>query len=94
MLPGQPPGVTINASNATPTVGEIVRVSASVTGATSTIQRYEWTFGPCADRATAVTSGPATNVSWSCTGTKVITVNVVQTTGPQGQGETVVNVRQ
>lgn len=93
ILPGQPPGVTITASNNNPSVGEIVSLTATATGATSTIQRYEWTFGPCADRATSTTTGPRTSVSWSCTGTKVITVTVVQAAGPQGQGETTVTVR-
>jgi len=93
VLPGQPPGVTITASNTTPTVGETVILTANVTGATSTIQRYEWTFGAGADRPSAVTTGPQVPVTYSTTGTKVIIVNVVQATGPAGNGSTSVVVR-
>jgi hypothetical protein len=93
VLPGQPPGVTITASNSTPTVGETVILTANVTGATSTIQRYEWTFGAGADRASAVTTGNQVPVTYSTTGTKVIIVNVIQAVGPAGNGSTSVVVR-
>jgi hypothetical protein len=93
VLPGQPPGVTITASNTTPTVGETVILTANVTGATSTIQRYEWTFGAGADRPSAVTTGNQVPVTYSTTGTKVIIVNVIQATGPAGNGSTSVVVR-
>jgi hypothetical protein len=93
VLPGQPPGVTITASNNSPTVGETVILTANVTGATSTIQRYEWTFGAGADRPSAVTTGNQVPVTYSTTGTKVIIVNVIQATGPAGNGSTSVVVR-
>jgi hypothetical protein len=93
VLPGQPPGVTIMASNSAPTVGETVILTANVTGATSTIQRYEWTFGAGADRPSAVTTGNQVPVTYSTTGTKVIIVNVIQATGPAGNGSTSVVVR-
>jgi len=92
ILPGQPPGVTVTASNNRPTVNETVVLTANVTGATSTIQRYEWTFGPGADRSSAVTTGNQVTVSWSTPGTKVITVTVIQSVGPSGNGSTTVTV--
>ncbi len=92
ILPGQPPGVTVTASNNRPTVNETVVLTANVTGATSTIQRYEWTFGPGADRPSAVTTGNQVTVSWSTPGTKVITVTVIQSVGPSGNGSTTVTV--
>jgi hypothetical protein len=93
ILPGQPPGVTITPSNNRPTVGETVILTANVTGATSTILRYEWTFGGTgADRPSAVTTGNQVPVTYSQPGTKVITVNVVQAAGPSGNGSTSVVV--
>lgn len=91
ILPAQPPGVIITPSTTTPTVGQTVTLTATVSGATSTIQRYEWDFG---DGTSAVTTGPQTTKSWSSVGTKVIRVTVVQAVGPSGQGQATVDVRQ
>ena len=93
ILPGQPPAVIITASNNNPSVGETVIFTATVSGATSTILRYEWNFGAGAVPATAeVTSNRAT-ASYVNTGTKIITVRVVQATGPSGDGQTAIVVR-
>jgi len=89
ILPGQPPGVTISASDSTPTVNQIITLTATVTGATSTIQAYQWEFG---DGTTATTTGPQITKSYSTPGTKVIRVTVVQAVGPSGQGQTTVDV--
>ena len=89
ILPGQPPGVTITASDSTPTVNQIITLTATVTGATSTIQAYQWEFG---DGTTATTTGPQITKSYAAPGTKVIRVTVVQTVGPSGQGQTTVDV--
>jgi PKD domain len=70
-----------------------VTLTATVSGNTSTIIRYEWNFGSGADRQTAVTTGNRTSVSWATTGTKIITVTVFQATGPSGDGQTAVTVR-
>ena len=91
ILPAQPPGVIITPSTTTPTVNQVVTLTATVSGATSTIQRYEWDFG---DGTTAVTTGPQTTKSWSTVGTKVVRVTVVQAVGPSGQGQATVDVRQ
>ena len=94
ILPGQPPSVIITASNNNPSVGETVIFTATVQGATSTIQRYEWSFGADAVPSTAVTTGNRANASYSSPGTKIITVRVVQATGPSGEGQTAIVVRQ
>ena len=91
ILPGQPPGVIIQASSASPTVNQIITLTANVSGATSTIQRYIWDFG---DGTTRITTGPQTTKAYSTTGTKVIQVTVEQAVGPSGQGATTVDVRQ
>jgi hypothetical protein len=91
ILPAQPPGVIITPSTTTPTRNQIITLTATVSGATSTIQQYQWDFG---DGTTATTTGPQTTKSWAEVGTKVIRVTVVQAIGPQGQGQTTVDVRQ
>ena len=93
VLPGQPPSVIVTPSNSNPSVGETVILTATVSGNTSTIIRYEWNFGTDATPASATTSGNRATASWSSTGTKVITVRVVQATGPSGEGFGTVVVR-
>lgn len=93
VLPGQPPAVTITASNNNPSVGETVIFTATVSGATSTILSYEWNFGAGAIPATSVTTGNRATASYTTTGTKIITVRVIQATGPSGEGQTAVVVR-
>lgn len=93
ILPGQPPSVIITASNNNPSVGETVIFTATVSGATSTIQRYEWNFGAGAVPENAVTTGNRANASYTTTGTKIITVRVVQATGPSGEGQTAIVVK-
>ena len=91
ILPGQPPGVVLTPSNTSPTRNQIITITATVSGATSTIQEYQWDFG---DGTTATTTGPQITKSYSEVGTKVIRVTVVQAVGPSGQGQTTVDVRQ
>jgi hypothetical protein len=86
VLPGQPPSVIVTPSNSNPSVGETVILTAQVSGNTSTITSYEWNFGAGATPATAVTTGNRATASWATTGTKVITVRVIQATGPSGEG--------
>ena len=93
ILPGQPPAVIITASNNNPSVGETVIFTATVSGATSTVLRYEWNFGNGAVPATAETTGNRATASYANTGTKIITVRVVQATGPSGDGQTAIVVR-
>jgi hypothetical protein len=90
ILPAQPPGVVITVSNSTPTVAQLITLTANVSGATSTIQEYQWDFG---DGTTATTTGPQITKSYAVQGTKVIRVTVVQAIGPSGQGQTTVDVR-
>jgi large repetitive protein len=93
ILPAQPPSVIVTASNNNPSVGETVIFTATVSGATSTVIRYDWDFGSGAVPPTAsVTSNRAT-ASYLTTGTKIITVRVTQSTGPSGEGQTAIVVR-
>ncbi len=93
ILPGQPPAVIITASNNNPSVGETVIFTATVSGATSTVLRYEWNFGANAVPPTAETTGNRATASYTATGTKIITVRVVQATGPSGDGQTAIVVK-
>jgi hypothetical protein len=93
ILPGQPPAIIITASNNNPSIGETVIFTATVSGATSTILRYEWDFGDGATPRTAQTTGNRATTSYSTLGTKVITVRVVQGSGPSGEGTTAVTVK-
>jgi hypothetical protein len=93
ILPGQPPAVIITASKINPSVGETVIFTAKVSGATSTVLRYEWNFGANAVPPTAETTGNRATASYTFTGTKIITVRVVQATGPSGDGQTAIVVK-
>jgi hypothetical protein len=83
ILPAQPPTVTITAPNSA-TVNTNVIVSANVSGATSTIIRYEWNFGPDALPQTVSTASRQTTVRWLVPGTKTFSVRVIQASGPEG----------
>ena len=85
ILPGQPPDVRINVPQSA-RVNESVLVSATVTGATSTIVRYEWSFGPDAIPSSVSTASRTVPVRWTTPGTKTITVRVIQSTGIEGDG--------
>jgi hypothetical protein len=93
VLPGQPPSVIITASNNNPSVGETVIFTATASGATSTIVRYEWDFGNGAIPPTASTTGNRATASYTSTGSKVITVRVIQASGPSGDGTTSIVVK-
>ncbi len=93
VLPQQPPSVTITSSNSSPGIGESVILTASVSGAASTIQNYQWDLGTCATPATASTTSNRQPVFWICAGTKIITVTVSQSSGPAGVGQGAVTVR-
>ncbi len=94
ILPGQPPAVIITASNNNPGQGETVIFTATVSGATSTVLRYEWNFGgPNAVPDAAVTTGNRATATYGSAGTKIISVRVVQSTGPSGDGQTAIVVR-
>ena len=83
ILPAQPPSVTITAPT-TATVNTDVVVSANVTGATSTVIRYIWDFGPTAANPNVETSSRQTTARWLTPGTKTFRVRVIQASGPEG----------
>jgi hypothetical protein len=93
VLPAQPPSVVVTPSNSNPAPGETVIFRAQVTGNTSSIIRYEWNFGAGATPPTAETTGNQASASYVGTGTKVISVRVIQATGPSGDGFGTVVVR-
>ena len=93
VLPGQPPSVIITASNNNPGIGETVIFTATVSGATSTVVRYEWNFGNGAVPPTAETTGNRATASYLSIGTKIITVRVLQAVGPSGEGQTAIVVK-
>jgi Bacterial Ig-like domain (group 1)/PKD domain len=83
VLPAQPPSVTITAPQSA-SVDTNVIVSANVSGATSTIIRYIWSFGPDATPTEVSTASRQTTVRWATTGTKTFSVRVIQASGPEG----------
>jgi hypothetical protein len=96
ILPQQPPGVVIQATPTSPRSGDRVVFTAVVTGATSTILRYEWAFDG-GFPPTAVTTGNQASSTFSNADpnqvqTRVITVRVIQSLGPAGEGTTAIRV--
>ena len=92
ILPGQPPAVIVAASDTTPAVGQSVTFTATVSGNTSTIVRYDWNFGSGAVPPTASTTSNRQSVVYATVGTYTVTVVVTQAAGPQGDGQTAVVV--
>jgi hypothetical protein len=95
VLPAQPPTVAVTPSNLSPVVGETIIVRAQVSGNTSSIIRYDWSFGADASTPQISTTSNQVPVSWSSAipATKVITVTAVQAIGPTGDGIATVTVR-
>ncbi len=91
ILPAQPPAVTITGPQSA-RVNETVLFTANVTGATSTILRYEWDFGEGANPRAVTTTGNRATTTYLTTGSKVVNVHVVQAIGPAGDGTTVINI--
>ena len=92
ILPQQPPSVIIQAAPANPVPGQTVIFTAVVSGATSTILRYEWLFEG-GTPASAVTTGNRQTATFTGTGTRVIQVRVIQSQGPSGDGTTVITLQ-
>jgi adhesin/invasin len=95
VLPAQPPSVQVTPSNLNPLVGETIIVRAQVLGNTSSIIRYDWSFGSDASTPTISTTSNQVPVSWknALPATKVISVTAVQAVGPSGDGIATVTVR-
>jgi PKD repeat protein len=86
VLPGQPPSVTVTASNTNPSCGSTVTFSASVSGNTSTITAYDWDFGAGANPANVRTTSNRQTATFTTQGDRFVVVTVTQGSGPQGQG--------
>jgi hypothetical protein len=72
--------------------GGLVTFNASITGSIGgggTIRTYEWDFG---DGGSATTTGPSTSHRYSGTGTFVVRLRVVTTTGQQGFAEQTIRI--
>jgi Bacterial Ig-like domain (group 1)/PKD domain len=91
ILPAQPPSVTITGPQSVP-IKTAALFTATVTGATSTITQYQWDFGDGAQPQTVNTTSNRVQTTYLTTGTKVVSVKVIQAIGPSGDGITVVNV--
>jgi hypothetical protein len=89
VLPAQPPSVLVTASDSTPSVGQTITITATVSGQTSSIQNYRWDFG---DGTIANTTSNQIFKAYTSAGTKIITVTVTQASGPLGIGQTSVTV--
>jgi PKD domain/Bacterial Ig-like domain (group 1) len=90
VLPAQPPGVVITPADTTPTVGIPVNLTATVTGATSTITNYAWNFGDGSPVANI--SSNTTSHTYTAVGQFTITVTVTLANGITGVGQASVNV--
>ena len=86
VLPAQPPTVLVSATPTTAAVNQLVTIRAQVSGNTSTIVRYEWSFGSDAATPSIVTSSNQVQNSWRTEGTKGISVTVFQSNGVTGDG--------
>jgi hypothetical protein len=91
VLPAQPPTVEILGPDEA-TTGETVRLTARVSGHTSTVVRYDWTFGSGAQPPSSSSSSNVAFVRWTTTGTKNITVTVTLANGAIGDGTRTVTV--
>ena len=72
--------------------GGLVTFNASITGSIGgggTIRTYEWDFG---DGGSATTTGPSTSHRYTGTGTFVVRLRVVTTTGQQGFAEQTIRI--
>jgi hypothetical protein len=76
----------VSASPTSATVNQLVTLRATVQGNTSTIIRYEWSFGSDAATPSIVTASNQVQNSWRTPGTKGITVTVFQANGVTGDG--------
>ena len=92
ILPGQPPSVTITAPENAPVNTSVVVQRERHWCNTSTVVRYEWTFGTDALPQTLSTGSRQVSVRWLATGPKVISVRVVQATGPEGDAVKSINI--
>ena len=92
ILPQQPPSIIIQAAPTNPVPGQTVIFTAVVSGATSTILRYEWLFEG-GTPASATTTGNRQTATFTGTGTRVIQVRVIQSQGPSGDGTTVITLQ-
>ena len=81
VTPRSPVNVNLTALPSPATVGEVVTLTATVTGTTVLIDRYEWVFG---DGAEVTTTGNVVNHVYTTAGTRTVTVTAVTVEGVSG----------
>ena len=86
ILPGQPPTVVVTASDTTPTVGQSITFTATVSGNTSAVISYLWEFGSGANPTQIRTTSNRQAATFSTLGDRLVRVTVTQASGPQGDG--------
>ena len=88
VLPEQPPSVLITPNEGV--AGNAVNFTATVTGATSTIVRYDWDFG---DGQTAQNVGANPSHIYAVAGIYNVRATVTLASGATGTGQTSINIR-
>jgi adhesin/invasin len=88
VLPEQPPAVIITPNEGVE--GNAVNFTATVTGATSTIISFDWTFG---DGGTANDVGSTVSHTYAVAGIYTVRATVTLASGATGTGQTSVNIR-
>ena len=83
-VPAVPPSVNIVASPATSTVDQVVGFTASVSGSTVPVARFDWTFG---DGEVATTSGTSVSDVSTTAGTRAVTVTATTVEGVSGSSQ-------
>ena len=89
VVPRPPLNVNLTADPPRAAVGDVVAFTATVSGSTAPIERYEWDFG---DDARVTTSGNAVSHVYEAAGTRVATVRAMDRDGQTGVGRTTVEV--
>jgi PKD domain/Bacterial Ig-like domain (group 1) len=88
VLPEQPPSVIITPNEGVE--GNAVNFTATVTGATSTIISFDWTFG---DGGTATNVGSTVSHTYAAAGIYTVRATVTLASGATGTGQTSINIR-
>ena len=89
VVPRPPLNVNLTADPPRAAVGDVVAFTATVSGSTAPIERYEWDFG---DGVRVTTSGNAVSHVYEAAGTHVATVRAVDRDGQNGVGRTTVEI--
>jgi hypothetical protein len=84
VVPAVLPSVNIVATPTTSTVDQVVSFTATVSGSTVPIERFDWTFG---DGTAATTSGTVVNHVYTSAGTRIVEVTATTVEGVSGSSQ-------